>query len=378
MTKAEMLAARLDGDIRRGFYPAGSCLPSERDLAATMNLSRVTVRTALAHLEEHGLVERLGGRGTMVRLSGGQRRPTILARTIHFLSGIHREPGGGDNYHSRLTQEMAPILSAHGQSFMVTIIPPEKRVDDIFTEMELGECAGGIIISQPIRLGKAMSMISRAGIPCVALGRLDEAPALPFVETDHRAGAYLAVKHLRDHGRRRIGILVNRMDGFSMPKLQAEGYERAVADLGIANDPALRQDVVGWSARSGYEACGRLLDRCQGRIDALLVCGGEAVTGVGKSLRERGLAMPEDVAVVMYGDYPWLYAQMPMPMTCVVEPIQGLAWNLLDIIDAQCGGSRGQAPTSRILPPELVTRRSCGCAAGSDAWSVGIGAIAAS
>lgn len=52
--------------IREGLYPADSRFPSEFLLAETFDVSRVTVRRALALLEEDGLVVRRRGSGTFV------------------------------------------------------------------------------------------------------------------------------------------------------------------------------------------------------------------------------------------------------------------------------------------------------------------------
>jgi len=52
--------------IMRGIYPAGASLPNEDDLCGHFGVSRITVRRALADLQQERLVERLHGRGTFV------------------------------------------------------------------------------------------------------------------------------------------------------------------------------------------------------------------------------------------------------------------------------------------------------------------------
>lgn len=60
------LQASLEGAIRSGEIPAGARLPSERELAARMELSRTTVVNAYRELESRGLVRSHVGRGTFV------------------------------------------------------------------------------------------------------------------------------------------------------------------------------------------------------------------------------------------------------------------------------------------------------------------------
>ena len=60
------VARRLTEAIERGEYLPESALPAERELAASLGVSRVTVRQAIAQLAERGLVVRRHGSGTFV------------------------------------------------------------------------------------------------------------------------------------------------------------------------------------------------------------------------------------------------------------------------------------------------------------------------
>lgn len=60
------LAERLQQEVERGTYAAHEPLPAERELAATLNVSRDTVRKAIRLLEEQGTLYSDHGRGTFV------------------------------------------------------------------------------------------------------------------------------------------------------------------------------------------------------------------------------------------------------------------------------------------------------------------------
>ena len=60
------LIQRLRSDIAAGVYPAQSRFPSEAELGAAYQVSRVTVRKALAELTQEGLLRRRQGKGTFV------------------------------------------------------------------------------------------------------------------------------------------------------------------------------------------------------------------------------------------------------------------------------------------------------------------------
>ena len=73
------LMQRIRADIDRGMYPVGSRIPPEHALEETYQVSRVTVRRALAELTASGLLERKQGKGTFVSIP----RASQDVRSIH-------------------------------------------------------------------------------------------------------------------------------------------------------------------------------------------------------------------------------------------------------------------------------------------------------
>lgn len=70
------LARELLADLASGRYRIGDRLPAERELSATHNVSRPTVREAIIALEVQGLVEvRVGSGAYVVRLPGSEEIP---------------------------------------------------------------------------------------------------------------------------------------------------------------------------------------------------------------------------------------------------------------------------------------------------------------
>ncbi len=63
---SEAIVRQLESLILRGVLTAGERLPSERDLAARLDVSRPSLRDALAELEKSGLVETRQGSGAFV------------------------------------------------------------------------------------------------------------------------------------------------------------------------------------------------------------------------------------------------------------------------------------------------------------------------
>ncbi len=75
----EACVEQLATTIRLGVYPLGSTLPSERELAERLNVSRSTLREAMAALREAGLVETRRGRGGGTVVTLKPRTPSARA-----------------------------------------------------------------------------------------------------------------------------------------------------------------------------------------------------------------------------------------------------------------------------------------------------------
>lgn len=94
-TRAQWLASDLRGRLLAGQWAPGSRLPSETELAASYQVSRVTVRTALKSLEAQGLVDIRHGAGTFVADFGVAIRAGLqeLGSITATIRELGHEPG---------------------------------------------------------------------------------------------------------------------------------------------------------------------------------------------------------------------------------------------------------------------------------------------
>jgi GntR family transcriptional repressor for pyruvate dehydrogenase complex len=107
-------SAELRKRILTGVYRVGQSLPGERDLATELEVSRLTLRSAISHLEAEGLVRAEHGKGTRIldhRESGGLDLFGHLASMV--LSG-QPVPGGLDLFSSLMELRRAVAVEAVG------------------------------------------------------------------------------------------------------------------------------------------------------------------------------------------------------------------------------------------------------------------------
>ncbi|MEE6272476.1 LacI family DNA-binding transcriptional regulator [Georgenia sp. MJ206] len=194
--------------------------------------------------------------------------------------------------------------------------------------------------------------VQRLGIPVVLAGRPpSRRVALPYVTPDNVNGGRLAAQVLLARGCRRPVTISGPAD-MTATSDRLLGFRSELADNGI-DLPAERVAAGDFSLPSGYRAMADLLDRASD-IDAVFAANDLMAVGALRALRERGLRVPDDVAVVGYDDVP-LAAESDPPLTTVRQPLEAMGRHMTRmLIDLADGGDA----TSVTLATELVTRDS--------------------
>lgn len=95
----------LINQIMKGEYPVGSSLPSEPDLASRLGVSRATLRQALAHLQENGIVRSIHGKGNFVIDSINQQEGVHLEKLSNPMHKCHICTFDRIDIHYRLDEE---------------------------------------------------------------------------------------------------------------------------------------------------------------------------------------------------------------------------------------------------------------------------------
>lgn len=201
----------------------------------------------------------------------------------------------------------------------------------------------------------ALLKLRERNIEPVLLDHTSPAADLASVAVDDVRGASLAVEHLLDAGHTHLAFLngplnlrqcVDRRDGV-LQTLQARGLDPAEALVEIP--------LEALNADAGEAGVHQLLARSGRRPTAMFCANDFAALGALRALRELGLAVPDDMAVVGYDDV--MFAGMlATPLTSVRQPMHALGWTAADILLTR---SADDATARQVeFEPELVVRAS--------------------
>lgn len=192
--------------------------------------------------------------------------------------------------------------------------------------------------------------IARAGTPVVLVDAAAESRYVSSVAVDDELGAYLAVQHLVRCGHRRVTFL-NGPVRMRQARSRSRGARRAWREAGYRADAFTE---VTCEAFTGPAAQARLtaMLRAEGPVpEALFAANDLMALGAYNALRQAGLAIPEDVAVVGFDDIP-VAAQFATPLTTVRQPMAELGRTAAEMILEEEQGRHV------CLSPTLVTRES--------------------
>lgn len=144
--------------------------------------------------------------------------------------------------------------------------------------------------------------LAEGDCPVVVLGQDLSADGVPSVWHDDTDGAYRATRHLIAIGCRRLGY-VGRIAGSAMGGARFEGYRRAVVEaFGALDRDRVWDNTYRYPA--GYRAMADAVERGIA-LDGMITGSDELALGVMAAASDRGIAVPDDLSVVGFGDVEW-------------------------------------------------------------------------
>jgi LacI family transcriptional regulator len=213
----------------------------------------------------------------------------------------------------------------------------------------------GLIVSSPRSDDFQLSRLHEEGYPLVLHGHLPDC-SLPFVDVDNIGGACKAVSHLIDLGHRRIGLITNAPLSYTSSQDRLSGYRQALQEAELPSDDELVR-CGEFCPRSGRRAMESLL-ALPSPPSAVFVASDVVALGAMAAVREWGMRIPRDVALVGFDDI-FLAAYVSPPLTTVRLPAYGLGWAAGELLIRLISEDE---PLERqmLLESELVIRQSCG------------------
>jgi LacI family transcriptional regulator len=179
-----------------------------------------------------------------------------------------------------------------------------------------------------------------------------------IVSVDNYTGGRTATEHLLEQGYRHIGHISGPLDWWEARQRKA-GWQDALSEIGIQVADH-HWESGNWSSASGEKAIRKLLDGYP-EMEAVFVANDQMALSVLQVACEKGLQVPQDLAVVGFDGIPETAYYWP-PLTTVYQDQQKLGGTavreLVQIIEANQQDKAVIEPKTILLQPELIVRES--------------------
>lgn len=327
------------------------------DIAELAGVAKSTVSRALADSDQVS-------ESTKARIRDIARehnyRLNVTARDLRFRQtrtvkvmvpiGAAGVPHFTDPFVMDLLASIADTLSDRDYNMLLSKAALSSR-DDMRRAFVAHNEEGIIVIGQR-RFHDELNEIAKSDKPLVVWGAQFPDQMYVSVGSDNIGGARAAVRHLIRLGRTRIAFLgdVNMAE----PGLRHEGYKIELERAGIPYDPSLIV-TTPYDRLSAYNEMSRRIDEGI-NFDAVFGTSDVVAMSTIAALHDHGLSVPGDVSVVGYDDIT-LASYFSPALTTVRQNIMGSGAVLVDKILRLAAGEEVH---SRVMPTELIVRKSCG------------------
>lgn len=248
-------------------------------------------------------------------------------------------------------------FESHGYSILVTNSLQSSALEAKHVEVLSQRQIDGLILSLQSETSlETIRALERVKVPIVLLDRELDSVDCDSVCFDHADGVRTAVESLIYHGHRRVGFLGGSPDRRAS-RDRLSGYFAALGAAGIApNDRWVVE--LGVTAHSGiHEGVVELLEQ-EPRPTAILVGDGDLGVELLTAMSERGLALGEDMAVIICDDHPLLRLMQP-PISVVARDVEVMGRVAARLLLERLGRG-GDPPVHKLLPTTFILRSMSG------------------
>jgi LacI family transcriptional regulator len=251
-------------------------------------------------------------------------------------------------------QGITEACSSQDYFLMLAMITADLE-QDFYSRIVRSRHFDGLIMLSSDLDDPILPQLIKDRMPLVLIGSHPYFQDLSWVDGANGEGAHMAVTHLLKLGHRRIATITGPIE-MEVSIDRRDGYKRALLEAGLPISPELI--VAGeFTQESGYRAMTQLLGLPQCPT-AVFAASDSMAIGALRAIREAGLSVPEDVALVSFDDLPVAGFADP-PLTTVHQPVLELGAKAVDLLIERIKVPE-RTPVQVRLPTKLIVRKSCG------------------
>jgi LacI family transcriptional regulator len=258
-------------------------------------------------------------------------------------------------FFAEIARAVAQTVRTHGYHVIISYFEEDPKLEVSELNSLLARQVDGLIIaSAQVQCCRQLFRRMQARkVPYVLIDRPLPGLSACYVGVDNRAIGRMATEHLIGQKCRRIAHLRGPEMGIASERV--DGYRRALVKHGLRTG---KQYIVaaGYDDETGYVAMQRLL-RLRPLPDGVFCYNDPVAIGAMKAIREQGLKVPHDIAVVGAGNVHFSDA-LAVPLTTIDQGTCKIGSQAAELLLKRINKKDRQKPTKVLIPPQLVVRES--------------------
>jgi DNA-binding LacI/PurR family transcriptional regulator len=313
---------------------------ASRVLRGAHNVSPEARSSVLAAADELAYAPNLAARALVTKRSD----------SVAFLVAESEERLFADPYFLTMLRGAHAEIAAAGLQLVFAVVSSQAEGQN-FEHYASGGHVDGVLLVSLHGHDRLPQRLESAGVPTVLSGRpITGSRKLFYVDSDNVAGGRAATQMLLARGARRVATITGPLD-MAVGRDRLSGYRAAMSS---ADRPVQDCHVAtgDFSIAGGQAAMSRLL-QADPHIDAVFAASDLTALGAMQAITERGLSIPDDIAVVGFDDIPEAGRAQPA-LTTVRQPIEDLGRAMARTLLRRIHGTDATRVT--VLPVEIVAR----------------------
>jgi len=328
-----------------------------KDLAKELNLSASTVSRALRdHPDISPLTKKrvisLANKLDYHPDSIAQSLQTQKTKTIGVIVPEIKQP-----FFASVINGIEELAYSAGYTIIVCQSNETYDREVLYTRTLVSHRVAGLLVSlsQTTQNLDHFKALQRRGVPIVFFDRVNDDIEASKVVVDDYNGAFAAADHLIKSGYKRIAHLAGPKN-LSICKYRLKGYKDA---LKLGNRPYNEELVVygGLDDTDGVVGFQKLLS-LEILPDAVFAVNDPVATGAFLTIKEHGLKIPDDIALVGFSNTN-VSSLLDPPLTTVEQPTYEIGKTAVQLLLAQINNSEENfVPQFEVLKTHLIIRGS--------------------
>jgi len=262
-----------------------------------------------------------------------------------------------DPYFGGIIDGIEKVLNENDYYFLFSSVQNNPRKEELYlTKLRKSHVDGLLILGSTLGFtDNEVRQLVRSGIPIVVIGRRSPHPNISSVTVNNFAGGFLATEHLIKLGHRDIIHITTtepRVDGNE----RMGGYRKAMEKYGLKDKCWIEKGDI--TAESGYKVMDNIFKKRSKRPTAIFTFNDMSAMGVMRRIKDQGLRIPEDIAVVGFDDIP-LAIHFDPSLSTVKQPQEKMGRKGADLLMRILRkGDKSSVGENVVLETELIIRRS--------------------